>query len=136
MIQRYLYSTRWEKNVVAIIHIYGARSIFLLFYDNQATESESCEIEMIISQPISTQTIYQRIYGTMMSIMYNMVEKYCDSYSYLWDFSHCFTTLWLPRHWIWVMRNGNWCRWTNINTDKNPNALWYKFIHTPQDGSK
>ena len=39
---------------MAIIHIYGARAIFLLFCDNQDTESESCEIEMSISQPIFT----------------------------------------------------------------------------------
>ena len=34
-----IYSTKWEKNVV-IIHIYGARAIFLLFYEDQDTESE------------------------------------------------------------------------------------------------
>ena len=33
------YSTRWEKNTVATIHIYGARAIFLLFCDHQDTES-------------------------------------------------------------------------------------------------
>ena len=38
--QRYSYSTEWEKNTVAIIHIYGARSIFLLFYDDQDTASD------------------------------------------------------------------------------------------------
>ena len=38
--QWYPYPTRWEKNVVAIIHIYGVEAIFLIFYDNQATESE------------------------------------------------------------------------------------------------
>ena len=32
--QRYAYSTKWEKNVLAIIYIYGARAIFLLFCDN------------------------------------------------------------------------------------------------------
>ena len=29
--QQYLYSTKWEKNIVPIIYIYGARAIFLLF---------------------------------------------------------------------------------------------------------
>ena len=36
------------------IHIYGARAIFLLFCVHQDTGSESCEIEMRISQPIFT----------------------------------------------------------------------------------
>ena len=38
MRQRYLYYTKWEKNAVEIIHIYGARGIFILFYDDQDTE--------------------------------------------------------------------------------------------------
>ena len=38
------YSTIWEKNVVVILHIYGARAIFLLFYDHQDTESASTNI--------------------------------------------------------------------------------------------
>ena len=40
MSQLYKYSTRWEKNIVAVIYIYGARAIFLLFYDKQDTEYE------------------------------------------------------------------------------------------------
>ena len=39
MSQLYPYYTRWEGNVVLIIHIYGARAIFLLFCDRQDTES-------------------------------------------------------------------------------------------------
>ena len=38
--QGYPYSMRWQQNIVAIIHIYGARDIFLLFYNNQDTEYE------------------------------------------------------------------------------------------------
>ena len=37
--QQYPYSTRWKKNIVAILHIYGARAIFLVFFDHQETES-------------------------------------------------------------------------------------------------
>ena len=37
-----------------ILHIYRARSNYLLFCDHQDTEFESCEIEMSISQPIFT----------------------------------------------------------------------------------
>ena len=42
--QQYSYSTRWEKNIVAIIHIYVDRAIFPLFYYHQDTESKSCSI--------------------------------------------------------------------------------------------
>ena len=38
--QRYTYPTRWEKNVVTILHIYGARAVFLLFCYPQDTEYE------------------------------------------------------------------------------------------------
>ena len=34
-----LYKKR-DKNTVAILHIYGARAIFVLSYDNQDTEKE------------------------------------------------------------------------------------------------
>ena len=38
--QWYPNTTEWEKNTVAIIHPYGARAIFPLFYDNEETENE------------------------------------------------------------------------------------------------
>ena len=50
MEQQYPYSTIWEKNIVAIIRSYGARAISLLFCVCQDTESDSCEIEIGISQ--------------------------------------------------------------------------------------
>ena len=39
--QQYPYPTRWVKNVLVVIHIYGARAILLLFCNHQDTESES-----------------------------------------------------------------------------------------------
>ena len=36
--QKYPYSTRWEQNIVAILHIYGARKFFRLFCYHQDTE--------------------------------------------------------------------------------------------------
>ena len=39
---------------MVMIHIYGARGIFLLFYDDQDTTSEYWEIEMSTSQLIFT----------------------------------------------------------------------------------
>ena len=55
MVQRYPYSTRWEKSIVAIIHIYRALAIFLLFCDHQDTYSESCEMEIGVSELILAQ---------------------------------------------------------------------------------
>ena len=52
--QKYAYHTRWEKNIVVVLHNFGARAIFLLFCDHQDTDSESCEIKMSISEPIFT----------------------------------------------------------------------------------
>ena len=41
--QLYPHPTKWEEHILAILHIYGARAIFLLLYENQDTESESQE---------------------------------------------------------------------------------------------
>ena len=50
---------------MVVLHIYGDRAIFLLFYYHQDTESESCEIEMSISQPIFT---HNNIKGSMVEL--------------------------------------------------------------------
>ena len=42
--QLFPYSTKWEKNIVMIRHIYGDIAIFLLFYDDQDTLSTEWEI--------------------------------------------------------------------------------------------
>ena len=38
--QLYTYSTRWEKNIVGILHIYGDRAIFPLFCVQKYTGSK------------------------------------------------------------------------------------------------
>ena len=38
--QQYQYQTLWEKNIVTILHIYGARAISRLFNDNQDIKYE------------------------------------------------------------------------------------------------
>ena len=43
--QKYIFSSRWEKNIVAILHFYGDRAIFLLLWDNQDTEPDLYEIK-------------------------------------------------------------------------------------------
>ena len=48
----YPYSTRWVKNIAVILHVFGALAIFLLFYDDQDTESESWEMEIGVVGPI------------------------------------------------------------------------------------
>ena len=60
--QWYPYSTIWEKNIVGILHIYGARPIFLLVCDHQGTEDEAREIEMSTPQPIFT---YKKIQNAL-----------------------------------------------------------------------
>ena len=52
--QRYPYSKRREKNIVVVLHIYEARAIFLLFFDNKDIKYEWCEIERSIYKPILT----------------------------------------------------------------------------------
>ena len=39
-----IHTSQYGENIVTVICIYGPRAISLLFYDNQDTESESCEI--------------------------------------------------------------------------------------------
>ena len=46
---------------MVILHIYGARAIFLLFFDDQDTESESWEEKMITSKLIFTHKIYIKV---------------------------------------------------------------------------
>ena len=87
--QLYPYSTTLEKNIVGIIHVYSARSIYLLFYDNPDTKSNSCEMEMSIYQPKR----HQRLDVTMMYIIYNMGAKYSCTSSCLWIISHYSTIL-------------------------------------------
>ena len=41
MLQLYFHSTKWEKYIVVILHIYGDRAIFLIFYDDQDTENSN-----------------------------------------------------------------------------------------------
>ena len=66
---------------MGIIHIYGARAIFLLFYDNQDTESESQETEIGIYGTILTQK-NQSLYGITIPIPHNMGEKYSGNCLY------------------------------------------------------
>ena len=42
------------RKMVAILHIYGAIAILLLFCDHQDTESESCKMEIGVAGTIST----------------------------------------------------------------------------------
>ena len=85
MIKRYPYSTRWEKAIVGVIHIYGYRAVLILFCDNQDTESESCKIEMGKSRPILTQENQKCRYGITSEKLYNMKENNSINSSYLWS---------------------------------------------------
>ena len=72
----YPYSTGWKKNIVVVLHIYGARPMSLIFFYHQDTESESCEMEIGVAG-------FQRLYGTMILIIYKMGEKHCGNDPFL-----------------------------------------------------
>ena len=40
MVKYYLYSKKWEKDMVVIIDVYGARAVLVLFCGHQDTKSE------------------------------------------------------------------------------------------------
>ena len=61
--------------IVAILHIYGVISAYLLFCDHQETDYDEHEMYISISWPVLTQKMYQSIYGKNVSILYNMGEK-------------------------------------------------------------
>ena len=52
--QLYPYSTKWEKNIVVILHIYGAGDILLLFCNHQDTAYPSRETEIVVYGPVFT----------------------------------------------------------------------------------
>ena len=135
MVPGYTSYTIWEKHIVVVLHIYRARAILILFCDHQDTESEWCEIEISVSQPIFAQK-NQRLYGTRISIIYNVGGKYRDNYWYWWIYSHFSTILRSPRHWIRVTINRKWRFWKNINPEKILNTLWDINTHTLQNGIK
>ena len=59
--QLYPCSTIWDKDIVAILNIYGSRAIFLLFCDHQDNESESQDIELGVSGTRFNHKKYQRL---------------------------------------------------------------------------
>ena len=76
--QQYPYSTIWEKNIVVIIHIYGARAIYLLFCDYQEIAPESCEILMSIYQPVfNHKNISKVIWDNYIHILQDGINLVC-----------------------------------------------------------
>ena len=71
-----------EREIVVVLHIYGALAIFLQFCGHQDIESESREMEIGVAGTISTEKKHQRFYGTMISILYTIGEMFYDNYSY------------------------------------------------------
>ena len=73
--QQCTYSTTWEKIIVVIINIYGARDIFLIFCVHQDTKSEYREMDISIAWPIYAHKKNQSLYETYMPIIYKMRGK-------------------------------------------------------------
>ena len=87
MQQRYLYSTKWEQNIVVVLNIYRDKAMYLPFRDHQDTGYESSGIYMSISQPIFTHekiSNYIRI-NKINTLQYG--RKNCGNSSYLRSFS-------------------------------------------------
>ena len=80
MRQQSQYSTGLEQHIVVIFHISGARAIFLLFCDHQDTESESCEMEISISEPIFTHKNISK------ALWENGIHTILDVNLFLWFF--------------------------------------------------
>ena len=76
---------KMAENIVVILRIYGARTIFLLFCDDKDTEYEQQEIEMNTSQLIFTHKNISRALGD--NDIHNLQKgrKNCCNYSYLWS---------------------------------------------------
>ena len=68
------------EKIVVFLHIYRVRANFLLFCDHQDTESELCEIEMIIYQPITTN---KNIFKALLD---NDIHTLQDRRKLLWHF--------------------------------------------------
>ena len=115
--KRYAYSTRWWKNILAIVHIYGAWAISLLFCDHQDTESESQEFKMSISQPIYN---HKKIPKALWKNDINNIE---GRRIILWQLSIIWSFIILYYFVITKTLNlnneKNCCSWTNINKGEN-----------------
>ena len=46
--------TYWEQSIMVVLHIYVALPMFLLLFDHQDIESESCEMEIGAACPMLT----------------------------------------------------------------------------------
>ena len=87
MVQQYPYSTRWEQNIVKIIHINGSRAIFLLFCNHHENEYEPQEMEIGVSGPIFIHKISKALLENFIDTR-KMGGKHFGNYSYLLSLSH------------------------------------------------
>ena len=58
-----------------VLHIIGSRVILRVFCDHQVPESESCEIEMSISQTIFTKRNQKGLCGKKLYTLYKIGEN-------------------------------------------------------------
>ena len=77
---------------MVILHIHGARAVFVLFYDDQDTEKDLCEIQISTSQLIFTnKNISKALWDNDIHTL-KTGGKYCGKSSYLWSRRH-FSTI-------------------------------------------
>ena len=67
--QLYPYYAKWVKTIVAILHIYGARDVLLLFCDHQDTESELLEVEIGAAEIIYNRKISKALWDNYIHTM-------------------------------------------------------------------
>ena len=103
---------------VVDIHIYVARTIFLLFYDDlmmtKTLNLSNFKYKWAYLNQYLAIHMYQKLYGKMISILYKMGAKY-------WGNSSYFCTLWWPRHGMGVIGNTKEHIWSNIYPYKHIN---------------
>ena len=83
----YPYSMIWVEIIVVIIHVYGAKTILLLFCVHQGTKYVHWEIEICVARSIFNKK-KQNLYGKPISTFYKMGGGNCGIYSYLWRYSY------------------------------------------------
>ena len=84
LVQWNTYNKKLEENIVAILHIYGVRSIFLWLYKTKTSNLIHMKYKLVYLDQYSHRND-QRLYGITILILHMLGAKHCSKYSYLWS---------------------------------------------------
>ena len=84
----YSYALLWENSIVVVLYINGSLASFLLLCNHGDTESGSWQMEIGVFGPILTNKKHQRLFWTMISILYMIGVKWYGNSFYLLNFYH------------------------------------------------